>query len=158
MTTLLDPRWQAWSDEARALMGRRNDRWQQEYDLLDAPYRWKLQPPKLVFEREADEVVAELCFVGSYSPAEGDFMWAWGNTTIDRDVRVGLEVVRRFGAAHGWSLLTEPRVAAGEEVLELLAAIAGRVQDAAGTFIDASGDMELAFTIRQFRVQPIAAP
>ena len=152
----LDPRWQAWSDEARALMDQRNDGWQQDYNLLDAPYGWTLQPPELVFDRDVDEVVAELCFVGSYAPTEGDFLWAWGNTTIDRDVRAGLEVVRRFGAAHGWSLLTEPRVAAGQEIVELLAAIAGRVQDAIGTFVDVSGDMVLAFTIQRLTVRPMA--
>jgi hypothetical protein len=152
----LAPKWQGWSDEARALMERRNDGWQQDYDLLDAPYGWTLLPPELVFERDADEVVAELCFVGSYALEEGDFLWAWGNTTIDRDVREGLEVVRRFGAAHGWSLLTEPRIAAEEDIAELLAAIAGRVQDAVGTFVDVSGDMVLAFTIQRFRVRPIS--
>ena len=55
------------------------------------------------------------------------------------------------GSARGWSLLTEPRVTGGEELAELLAAVAGRVQDAAGTFVDVSGDLTLAFTIKSFR-------
>ncbi len=156
MTTLPDPQWQAFGEEARALMDRRNDSWQSRYQLLDAPYRWTLQPTELIFDRGADEVVADLCLVGTYHQADRELLWAWGNTTVDRDVREGLAVVRRFGAARAWSLLTEPRVTVSEEVAELLVAIAGRLQDAPGTFIDDAGDYTLLFTIRGFSVQPKA--
>lgn len=158
MTTRLDRQWQAWSYEAQALMDERNDDWQREYQLFDAPYRWSLQPPELIFERGPDEVVADLCLVGTYAPADRFFLWAWGNTSIDREVREGLEAVRRFGAARGWSQLTEPRVSGEEELAERLAAVAARIQDAAGTFVDVSDDLTLAFTIRGFRVRPRAGP
>ncbi|MBW2527056.1 MAG: hypothetical protein JRI23_22940 [Deltaproteobacteria bacterium] len=152
--TTVDPQWQAWCDQAQALMDQRNDAWQSEYGLLDAPYRWRVQPPELVFDRGADEVVAELCFVGSYCPEVGDFRWAWGNTSIDRDVRERLDEVRRLGATRGWSLLTEPRVPGGEELPDLVAAVAGRAQDAVGTFVEESGDLTLVFTILRIRVRP----
>jgi hypothetical protein len=70
--------------------------------------------------------------------------------------RQGLELVRTFGEAHDLSRLIEPEWPGGRpEGLEMLA-IAGRVQDASGGFVEATGDHTLFFTLSNFRVRPHA--
>lgn len=143
--------WSEWSREAVATMQSRNEAWVSRFRLERAPYRWQLDSAELVFEREADQVVADLCLVGTVSEVEGTFCWAWNNDAIPAGARLGLELVRDFGIAHDLPLLTTPAWPGGRaEGLEMLAA-AGRIQDASGGFVDRAGDLTLFFTLRRFR-------
>lgn len=68
--------------------------------------------------------------------------------------KLGLELVRQFGEAHDLPRLVTPEWRGGRaDGLEMLA-VAGRVQDASGGFVDATGDLMLFFTLRHFRVRP----
>ncbi len=137
-------------------MQARNDAWTERFGLKGAAYRWDLATGELRFDRGRDAVVAELCLVGTVSEAEGTFRWAWADDTIAPSAIRGLEVVREFGIAHDLPLLTTPEWPAGRaDGLEMVA-IAGRIQDAGGVFVDSEGDLSLFFTLHHFqvRVQP----
>jgi hypothetical protein len=145
--------WGDWSRQAVATMQARNEAWISRFELRRAPYHWELDTAELVFERAADRVVADICLVGTTSLAEGTFLWAWANDSIPAVARRGLELVRSFGETHDLPLLVTPEWPAGRaEGLEMLA-IAGRVQDASGGFVDQKGDVTLFFTLRDFRVR-----
>ena len=59
-----------------------------------------------------------------------------------------------WGATHDLLRLTAPEWPGGrEDGLEMLA-IAGRLQDASGGFIDRVEELELFFTLHRFRLQP----
>ena len=143
--------WSEWSREAVATMRSRNDEWIGRFGLAHAPYRWDLDSAELVFDRTADQVVAELCLVGTVSDSEGTFRWAWDNDAIPTGARSGLELVRAFGITHDLPLLATPVWPGGRaEGLEMLA-VAGRIQEASGGFVDRAEDLLLFFTLHRFR-------
>lgn len=146
--------WGDWSRQAVAAMNRRNEAWVSRFDLKRAPYRWDLAMAELRFERADDHVVADICLVGTVSEAQGTFMWAWANEAIPAGAKRGLDVVRTFGFTHDLPLLVTPEWPGGRaDGLEMLA-IAGRVQDASGGFIDKAEDLTLFFTLHRFRLRP----
>jgi hypothetical protein len=136
-------------------MSAQNEAWTSRFDLARAPFRWDLATAELRFERATDHVVADLCLVGTVSEVAGTFRWAWANHAIPEAARRGLDMVRAFGATHDLPRLTEPEWPGSRaDGLEMLA-IAGRVQDASGGFIDKAGELELFFTLHRFRVVPL---
>jgi hypothetical protein len=148
--------WGEWSRQAVAAMQAKNEAWVTRFALQRAPYRWDLGTAELIFERPVDRVVADICVVGTVSPAQGTFQWAWANEVIPLTAKQGLELVRTFGEVHDLPRLIEPEWPGGRpDGLEMLA-IAGRVQDASGGFVETTGDLTLFFTLSRFRVCPHA--
>jgi hypothetical protein len=146
--------WSAWSRDAVALMQRRNQEWQDRFSLAKAPFHWDLDSATIRFRRKHDQVIASLCLVGTTSEAEGTFLWAWANETIPPAARHGLEAVRRFGEVNQLPLLATPEVKGSRsEALELLA-VAGRIMDAEGAFVDPTGDVTCFFALSHFRIEP----
>ena len=146
--------WAEWSRQAVAAMSACNEAWVSRFDLKRAPFHWDLATAELRFERATDHVVADVCVVGTVSKVTGTFLWAWANDAIPVAATRGLDVVRTFGITHDLALLTEPEWPGGRaEGLEMLA-IAGRVQDASGGFIDGAGETVFFFTLHRFRTRP----
>jgi len=147
------PDWTAWSSQATATMQANNEAWTSRFGLRHAPYRWDLGTAELVFERESDLVIADLCLVGTVAEGEGTFLWAWANAAIPAGATRGLDAVRTFGYTHDLPQLVTPAWPGGRaEGLEMLA-IAGRIQDASGGFVDQEADLLLFFTLHRFRVR-----
>lgn len=145
--------WAAWSRESVALLQARNTEWINRFDLADAPYHWDLDSATLIFQRQTDEVLATVCVVGTTSVHEGTFLWAWANESIPPHAQVGLERVRAFGEENDLGLLVDPEMDGGRaEALEMLA-VAARVMDSDGVFIDGSGDVAIFFALSQFRTR-----
>jgi hypothetical protein len=135
-------------------MQARNQDWLARFSLQGAPYRWDLDSAALTFPRGGDRVTADLCVIGTVSRSEGTFRWAWANDAFPAVATSNLSRVRAFGVTHDLPLLTTPEWPGGRaEGLEMLAA-AGRIQDAAGGFVDQAGDLTLLFTLSRFRVLP----
>ncbi len=110
-----------------AAMNARNQSWLARYQLERAPYRRDLEKAELWFERATDQVVADLCVVGTASKVAGTFLWAWANDAIPPGAQRELEAVRSFGVTHDLPLLTTPEWPGGRaEGLEMLA-VAGRI-------------------------------
>ena len=145
------PNWGAWSKEAVRLMQERNDRWMRDYGLQGWQYEWNLAEAQMVFRSGSADVVADICVVGSVSQSEGTFPWAWANEAIPLQARRGLEKVRAFGENNALELLTRPEwPGARSEGLEM-AAVAGRVLDAAGVWSETAADVTLFFALFRFR-------
>ncbi len=145
------PDWSAWSREAVELMKARNAAFVDELELADRPYRWSMDTAKLVFPSPPDDVEADVCVVGSISRAQGTFLWAWANEAIPEIAKSGLTRVREFGEANALGLLTDSEWRGGHpEALEM-AAIAGRVLDAAGLWVAPVGDVTMFFALSNIR-------
>ena len=143
--------WSAWSQEAVALAQARNEAWQSRFGLVDARYAWDLERGEIVFQRALDDVVANLCLMGTI--AGGAFVWAWANDSIPVTATGRIELVRAFGYEHELTLLTTPSFPSDRaKGLELLA-VAARVQDAEGAFLDSTDDAVVLFTLWNFRVR-----
>jgi hypothetical protein len=138
-------------------MNAQNEAWTSRFDLERARFRWDLAAAELRFERATDHVVVDLCLVATVSEPAGTFMWSWANDAVPDAAKRGLDVVRAFGARHDLPRLTDPEWPGSRaDGLEMLA-IAGRLQDASGGFIDKEGELELFFTLHRFRVVPLPA-
>src|SRR5215469_13546449 len=144
--------WGAWSKEAVRLMQERNVVWQQRFELVGCPFRWDINTATIEFRRNNDHVVASVCVVGTTSLREGTFLWGWANENIPLIARRHLELVREFGTRHQLQLLTTPQFTGGRpEALEMLA-IAARVLDAEGIFIDSvEDDLAIFFALTGFQ-------
>jgi hypothetical protein len=95
--------------------------------------------------------LANICVVGTASARERSFLWGWANESLPAAVTSALLPVRRFGEEHDLGLLLSPEIPGGRaEGLEC-AAIAGRIQDAEGVFVDTCGDITMFFTLSEFR-------
>ncbi|THT98676.1 hypothetical protein E9531_13970 [Lampropedia puyangensis] len=150
MTTEKD--WTQWSKDAVNAMFESNKTWQQRFALQGAPYRWDLNAATLTFDSPLGDVVATVCLVGTTSRSGGTFLWAWANDAIPAQHGQALAAVREFGETHGLALLTTPEISGGQpEALECLC-IAGRLQNALGTFVDEEGDVTLYFTLLHFQM------
>ena len=146
-----DQDWGAWSADAVSLMNSRNRAWIERYQLTGASYVWDLNSATIAFDAGSSRVVADLCLVGTASKAEGSFLWAWANDDIPAGAKRDLEKVRAFGDEFDLGLLTTPSHHGGRaEGLEAVA-IAGRVLDADGVWVDERGDLTLFFALFNFR-------
>jgi hypothetical protein len=149
-----DRDWGAWSAEAVSMMQSRNREWIDLHHLAGAPYFWDLNTATIAFDRSSSRVVADLCAIGTVSKVEGTFLWAWANETIPTEAKRGLEKVRAFGLEHDLGLLIMPELAGGRaEGLEALA-IAGRVLQADGVWVDERGDVTIFLAMFNFREVP----
>jgi hypothetical protein len=145
------PDWRAWSEEAARLMQERNDAWMREHGLQGCHYEWTLDKAQLVFGPAGSEVVADICVLGSVSRSEGTYLWAWANDTIPPHARRALEKVREFGERKALDLLTKPESPGDRAHGMEMAAIAARVLDAAGVWVETTGDVTLFFALSCFR-------
>jgi hypothetical protein len=145
------PDWRAWSQEAARLMQERNDAWMREYGLRGCHYEWSLDTAQLVFSSAGSEVVADVCVLGSVSRSEGTYLWAWANDTIPPHARRGLEKVREFGERNALDLLTTPERPGDRDDGMEMAAVAARVLDAVGVWVETTGDVTLFFALSCFR-------
>lgn len=145
------PDWPAWSREAVRLMQERNRAWVESRCTKGLPYGWSLDDAQLTFQHEAGKTVCDICVIGSVSRSRGTFCWAWANKAIPSCSQRGLANVRQFGNDWEIGLLTEPEWPGGRaEGLEM-AAVAGRILDAEGIWIEDCGDLTLFFALSNFR-------
>jgi hypothetical protein len=125
-----------------------------DFSLSQCHYHWNFDDAELVFPSDIAEIVTDICVIGSVSAAMGTFLWAWANATVPIHARRGLEKVREFGCINGLEALTKPEwPGARPEGLEM-AAVAGRVLDAAGIWIAPQADVTLFFALSNFRRRP----
>lgn len=145
--------WSQWSREAVQQMEQRNKVWPRRYGLTNEPYRWNLDFGELVFARDGDEVVADLTLAGTVSSCERTFLWGWANDAVPPQAKRGLERVREFGQANDLPLLVNPEWTGGRsEGLEMLA-IAARILDGEGVFVDESRDLIMLFVLSSMRLR-----
>jgi hypothetical protein len=132
-------------------MQERNGAWIRSYSLEGCPYQWSLDDAQLVFRSDSAEVVSDLCVIGSVSRSAGTFCWVWANEAIPSRAQHDLARVREFGMAQALGLLIRPQWPGGRpEGLEM-AAVAGRILDADGIWIEETGDVTLFFALSNFR-------
>ncbi|MDF2771348.1 MAG: hypothetical protein K0S86_842 [Geminicoccaceae bacterium] len=143
--------WSAWSREAVALMQARNEAWIDRYGLANAPFTWNIDDRTLRFSRPDGDVVADLCLVGATAGSRGTFLWAWADGGVPKHAWERLHAVIGFGQEHDLGLLTTPEWPGGRsEGLEMVA-VAGRILDAEGAFVDTRDDVTIFFLLFDFR-------
>lgn len=123
--------WGAWSRESVSLMAARTRELLEKHRIvMGSKYHWDLDAAAI----EIGGVQLRLVTVGTV--AGNSFLWSWANEEIPASAKVGIDKVRQFGVENDLGLLSEPcapgGLAQGKECL----AIAGRVLDAHGIWID----------------------
>ena len=135
--------WTAWSQEAVAMMASRTRQLFAKHGLTPgSPSLWDLDAGELVVGGAHFPLIA----VGTVS---GDsFMWAWANDAIPTPAKEGLDRVRAFGEEHDLQLLVTPCISGGLAQAKECLAIAGRVLDASGVWLDRTEAGYIAFVLR----------
>jgi hypothetical protein len=141
------PHWGAWSRAAVRLMQARSMSLVEHHGLQGRGGRWDLAEARLVFPGESDEVVADLCLIGTLQASEARFVWAWANRAIPPTAWQGLDRVREFGEMNALDALTTPEWPAGRAEAFELAAVAARVLYAAAVWLASSGDLTFFFAL-----------
>ena len=134
------------------MMQERNVVWQQRFGLVGCPFRGTSTLRRLSFVTTLITWSLPSVWVGTTSLREGTFLWGWANENIPLIARRHLELVREFGIRHQLQLLATPQFTGGRpEALEMLA-IAARVLDAEGVFIDSvDDDLVIFFALTGFQ-------
>jgi hypothetical protein len=136
--------WAAWSREAASLMSSRTTDLLARYGLtMGSPYQWNLDSGEMVI----GGVSFPLVTVGTVSGES--FLWAWANEAIPSSAKRGLERVRQFGEENDLALLFTPCASGGLPQAKECLAIAGRVLDASGAWIDRTEGGHIAFVLHQ---------
>jgi hypothetical protein len=149
------PHWGAWGRAALRLMDARNAAFVARHGLAGRTARWSLDEPRLAFVLEGEDVVTDLCAIGS--ARAGIFRWAWADGAIPPQARRDLEKVREFGELAALDALVAPVWPAGQvEALEL-AAVAARVLYAEAVWVGATGGTTLFFALSRPRRVPRSA-
>ena len=123
--------WGAWSREAVTLMTTRTRDLLERHGLAaGSPYRWDLEAGTLVIGEAPFRLVTVGTVVGD------SFLWSWANDTIPANAKVGIEKVRQFGVENDLGLLVDECAAGGLAQGKQCLALAGRILDAHGVWID----------------------
>ncbi len=109
----------------------------------DRRYRWDLAAATFSIGGATFELVT----VGTVR--NGSFLWSWANDAIPGTAKVGIERVREFGVANDLDLLTTERTPGGMPQAHECLAIAARILDADGVWIDATDGAYILFALKQ---------
>lgn len=145
--------WSQWSRDAVTAADAKNDAWRQLFGLQNAKYQWDLESGRIIFESRTGVVEANLCAVGFAFPEQNSFQWAWADRTLPAKIVSPLASVREFGEANDLSLLTSPEIPGGIAQGKECVAIAARILDSEGIFIDSSEGTTFFFALSGFRRQ-----
>jgi hypothetical protein len=145
------PSWGAWSRASVRLMRVRNATLVRDLGLRSRSQRWQLDSPWMVIEsRHGGRVVADVCVIGSSSPA-GTFRWAWASNDIPAHARGGMERVREFGEMNGLDPMTAPECPASRAQAIELAAVAARLLNASGLWVESAGERTIFLALSGVR-------
>jgi hypothetical protein len=134
--------WAAWSRESVALMVSRTRALFARHAIeAGTAYAWTLETADFAI----GGVTLRLVTVGTVT--SDAFLWAWANDAISPAGKVGIERVRQFGVEHELGLLVEPCASGGLGQAKECLAIAGRVLDASGTWIDEIDGGHILFSL-----------
>jgi len=129
MILLMD--WGAWSRDSVTLMATRTrELLVRQGVAMGGDYRWDLDAATLAIGGAQFRLIT----VGTI--AGDSFLWSWANDAIPVTAKEGIAKVRYFGVDNDLSLLSEPCAAGGLAQGKECLAIAGRVLDAHGVWID----------------------
>ena len=146
-----DTDWAEWSREAVRQMQDRNHAYVDRYGLGDASYQWHIDCASMTFRTDGREVTADLCMIGSVADDVGTFLWSWANESIPDIATRDIEQVRAFGEQHDLTLLVTPEWPGGHADGLEMAAIAGRILDAEGVWIEKDQNGSQFFALSNFR-------
>lgn len=75
------------------------------------------------------------------------FCWSWANEALPASAKVNIERVRQFGVENGLTLLNTPCLPGGLPQGQECLAIAGRVLDADGAWVDRTNTGHILFVL-----------
>jgi len=142
MDTVAD--WGAWSKEAVVLMTARTRELLARHAILEgSAYHWDLATGLIVI----GGVTFRLVTVGT-TVAEA-FLWSWANEGIPPSAKADIARVRQFGVDNDLSLLVEPSLSGGLAQAKECLALAARVLDAQGIWIDQTSAGHIFFALHE---------
>ena len=134
--------WGAWIRETDELIATRTRELFERHAIpLGCDYYCDLHASAMVLDDVTFPMTVGGTVVGS------SFLWAWADDTIPHTAKAGLERVRQFGVENGLAMLTDERAHGGLGRAKECVAIAARVLDAQGIWLDDTDDGYILFVL-----------
>lgn len=121
------------------------DRWDADYEA-----------GTLTFSFPDRRVVAPIQVIGTYSIAEGSWLWSWDNASVEMPLIRDAELVQAFGEREGYERLTTPKLFCSEYDCWELTAVACSLAKAQGVYQAPSGDLRTFMTFGPVTVHPLS--
>lgn len=117
--------------------------------------RWAWDPPTGLFTLDFDDgsqFAADGQLLGSYSPKDFSWEWAWNKPTLEpeamRDSKLVKEVGERLGIAY---LIVGMIPMPGDLWVSYLSAIGVKATDSVGVYLGQAGDLKVVITLKNPR-------
>ncbi len=101
---------------------------------------------------DGSRVLADGQILGSHSPGDGSWEWAWNNPNVEAGVTTASQKVKELGARLGISYLVHGRIPVDQDVfVSYLCAIGAKATDSAGSFIGSAGPVNVYLLVSNLR-------
>lgn len=84
--------------------------------------------------------------IGDYNSADGTWLWAWDNPSIDPKLAAHSKIVREYGEKNGIEELTSPKLSVNEKKCWEFAALACKLGKNQGVYRGPDGDTKVFIT------------
>jgi len=139
-----------WLTAATAEFNRKQDVLKQEWGFGSFE-RWAFDPATKVFSltfTDGSGLDADGQVLGTYSPTDGSWEWAWNNPNIEPEAAVPADMLKQFGRRLGLSYLKLGMVPAPtREFASYLCAIGTKATDAIGAYLGGGDPVEVAIVL-----------
>ncbi|MGE3251000.1 MAG: DUF6882 domain-containing protein [Hyphomonadaceae bacterium] len=140
-----------WADAWRDLK-RRQQALTREWGLAGAQWSVDQAAGLIHFERnDGALLVAPVQIVGAWNPNTHAFIWGWDHPSVQTRLRADAERTRWFGEKHGLAELTQPALFVPEQEAWRMAAVAMKVNGAAGIYRGPTDGPVVFMTMRDVR-------
>jgi hypothetical protein len=124
----------------------------------DEPFDWSvdLDAGTIVFSSATKRVTAPVQVIGTYSLADGTFLWGWDHPSVPEARGADARLARDFGQRNDLPLFTTRKVTCTEEQAWRFTAVALYLSGAQGAYRGPAGKALVFMTFGEMTITPIA--
>ena len=156
----LSPAADKWLGDATAEFNRKQKVLNEEWGF-NAFERWEYHPPTKTFSltfSDGTRFEADGLVLGTYSPSDGSWEWAWNNPNVEPEIAVPADKLKDIGKRLKISYMSIGMVPAPtRDFASYLCAIGMKVTDAIGVYLGGGDPTEVAIVLFNPRKQAKAA-
>jgi hypothetical protein len=120
---------------------------------------WLLDQEKgtISFDSKKVHATAPVQIIGTYNTADGTWLWAWDNPSLEKGPSRDSQVVREYGQKQGIAPLTTRKLDCDESDCWEFAALACKLCEAQGVYRGPSGTTHVFMTLGKITMSQAAA-
>jgi len=133
---IADEKWSEQITDANHYLAERQNELMSEYKLGEHKrFDWDQDSESLVFSNDGVvAVIAKVQFVGSISTKSNTWLWSWGNSTIQDNVKDQMHIVKSYGEKFNYKAITTDKWKGDEIDGWEMTSIAAKLLNAKGAY------------------------